>query len=131
MKHAELALAKKSTIVRPIDFSGHWVNELESYMDLTITGTTIKGKYVSAVSNSGAPLPPVDLVGTISEDLISFTVNWGRAITAWTGHGVYNDDGDPQILTLWQMVIGIADETNPKQQWKTLQAGSDTFSREE
>lgn len=128
MKHAELILAKsKTTAPVPFDFSGHWVNELTSYMDLTINGAAISGTYVSAVSSGGGSIS-MPLVGTVSGDLISFAVNWGPAITAWVGHGVLNN-GQAQILTLWHMVLAIDDETNPEEQWKTVMAGADEFTR--
>jgi ATP-dependent DNA ligase len=62
-------------------------------------------------------------------DLIAFVVNWGEAITAWTGHGAFDDQNQPEILTLWHLVMSIADETNPKNQWETVMAGADTFGR--
>ena len=62
----------------PYDFSGQWVNELTSAMDLVVNGTTVSGKYVSAVSDAGGPTPPFDLVGSVSGELVTFSVNWGR-----------------------------------------------------
>lgn len=128
MKHAELALVGKLTAVKPFTFAGHWVNELGSTMDLTIIGTSVTGKYVSAVSGGGGPTPPFDVIGSVTDDMISFTVNWGTAITSWTGHGVFDKAGNPQILTLWHMVVAIPSETDPAQQWRTLYAGADTFT---
>jgi hypothetical protein len=129
MKHAELSLLKtKNVPPAQFDFSGHWVNELKSYMDLTVTGSDVSGKYVSAVSETGGPTPPFPLRGSVAGDLISFTVNWGEAITTWVGHGVMSN-GAPQILTLWHLVLTIQDETNPQEQWKTVMAGADEFTR--
>jgi hypothetical protein len=51
------------------------------------------------------------------------------AITTWAGHGVFDQNSQPQILTLWHLVVSIADETNPKNQWETVMAGADTFFR--
>ena len=52
--------------------------------------------------------------------MISFAVNSdGDLITAWVGHGALKD-GAPEILTLWQMVMTVADETDPTNQWKTV-----------
>ncbi|HWW15810.1 MAG TPA: avidin/streptavidin family protein [Candidatus Dormibacteraeota bacterium] len=128
MKHAELALAKAGAVTpAPFDFSGHWVNELTSYMDLTVNGAAVTGTYTSAVSSGGGPIT-MPLSGTVTGDLISFTVNWGSAITAWVGHGVLSN-GQPQILTLWHLVLAIDDETNPEEQWKTVMAGADEFTR--
>ena len=129
MKHAELSLVRTNTVPPgQFDFSGHWVNELTSYMDLTITGTDVSGTYVSAVSETGGPTPPFPLQGSVAGDLISFTVNWGEAITTWIGHGVVNN-GAPGILTLWQLVLTVPDETDPQEQWKTVMAGADELTR--
>ncbi|PYV64582.1 MAG: hypothetical protein DMG97_34465, partial [Acidobacteria bacterium] len=46
------------------DFSGHWRNELSSYMDLTVDGSNnVTGKYVSAVTGTGGPTPSTDVRG--------------------------------------------------------------------
>ena len=130
-KAAELALQKTKNLNPPIfDFGGHWKNELGSYMDITVAADgSISGKYVSAVSGSGGPTPSTDLQGTVTGDLIAFTVNWGKAITTWAGHGVFDQNNQPQVLTLWHLVVSIADETNPHNQWETVMAGADTFFR--
>lgn len=132
MRHAEQALVKHHAVMKstgkPIDFNGRWTNELGSYMDLAVTGTQVAGEYVSAVSSNGGKTRPYPLSGTIGGDLISFMVNWdGVLITAWVGHGVISNSG-PQILTLWQMVMTVASETDPSTQWKTVEAGADTFT---
>jgi hypothetical protein len=129
LKHAELAYFK-TPMVAPaqFDFSGHWRNELTSYMDLQINGDVVTGTYVSAVSETGGPTPPFPVHGTVAGDLINFNVNWGGAITAWIGHGVLAA-GSPQILTLWHLVQTIDDETDPNKQWQTVFAGADEFTR--
>lgn len=130
---AELALQKlKNLQSATFDFNGHWNNELTSYMDIVVdTKGNVTGEYVSAVTATGGPSPSVSIYGTVTGDLISFTVNWGQAITSWTGHGVFDKNNQPQILTLWQMVVSIADETDPANQWETVFAGADTFFRSE
>lgn len=129
LKHAELAYFKTPMVApSPFDFSGHWENELTSYMDLQINGNVVTGTYVSAVSDNGGPTPPFPLYGSVAGDLINFSVNWGEAITSWVGHGVVDGD-EAQILTLWHLVQTVDDETNPKKQWKTVLAGADEFTR--
>ena len=129
LKHSELAYFKTPMVAAgQFDFSGHWQNELTSYMDLQIKGDVVTGTYVSAVSDNGGPTPPVPVYGSVAGDLINFNVNWGQAITAWIGHGVV-DNGAPQILTLWHLVQTVDDETNPLKQWKTVLAGADEFTR--
>jgi hypothetical protein len=110
------------------DFSGHWQNELTSYMDLQVNGDVVTGTYVSAVSDDGGPTPPFPVYGSVAGDLINFNVNWGAAITAWIGHGVLVA-GASQLLTLWHLVQTVDDETDPSKQWKTVLAGADQFTR--
>jgi hypothetical protein len=128
-KHAELAYFK-TPMVAPgkFEFSGNWQNELTSYMDLQINGSVVTGTYVSAVSDTGGPTPSFPVSGSVAGDLISFSVNWGGAITAWVGHGVFAA-GAPQILTLWHLVQTVDDETDPSKQWQTVFAGADEFTR--
>ena len=127
MKQAELAYFKTPMVTPgPFDFSGHWQNELGSYMDLQVNGSVLTGAYVSAVSDTGGSTPPFPLQGSVSGDLITFNVNWGAAITTWIGHGVFAN-GSPQILTLWHLVQTVQDPTDPQQQWKTILAGADEF----
>lgn len=130
MKNAEPIVSKMSSLkpTSEVDFKGHWINELKSYMDLTISGTSLTGSYVSAVSKTDEPTKPFDLLGTVAGDMISFTVNWGNSITTWIGHGVI-EGGKPEILTLWHLVVAIPNETDPEVQWKTVLAGADTFRR--
>ena len=131
LQHAELVHFRTPTLApRPFDFSGHWVNELNSYMDLKINGNIVSGNYVSAVTEAGpGPTPPYPIYGSVAGDLINFNVNWGEEITAWIGHGVILAGGAPRILTLWQIVHTIQDETDPENQWKTVSAGADEFHR--
>ncbi|QRN55382.1 avidin/streptavidin family protein [Dyella caseinilytica] len=129
MKHAELTVAKASTATpKPFNFNGRWTNELTSYMDLVVQGSAISGTYHSAVGDPSAP-PKKPLTGSVSGDLISFTVNWGDSITTWIGHGVIDDQGHAQIETLWQIALAVQDETNPQVSWKTVLAGADQFSQ--
>jgi hypothetical protein len=129
LKHAELAYFKTPMVApSPFDFSGHWQNELGSYMDLQINGNIGTGTYVSAVSEGGGRTQPFPVQGSVAGDLINFSVNWGAAIASWIGHGVL-DAGEQHILTLWQLVQTLDDETDPTQQWKTVLAGADEFTR--
>jgi hypothetical protein len=106
LRHAELVHFRTPTIeAGSFDFSGHWVNELGSYMDLEIDGSVVMGTYVSMVTDSGAgPTPAFKVYGSVSGDLINFNVNCGEEITAWIGHGVIYAGGKSGILTLWQIV---------------------------
>jgi hypothetical protein len=96
-------------------------------MDFTITGNAVTGTYTTAVSDpNNAPIRK-PLVGTVASDLISFTVNWGSSITSWVGHGVEDSEKGPILLTLWHLVLTIPNETDPKNQWKSVLSGADEF----
>lgn len=127
--HIERAFSTKGVVAPSanVDFNGKWKNELNSTMTLTVNqDQTVSGKYTSAVGQFANK--PMTLTGIASGDLLSFTVNFGDvAITSWTAHGVF-DQGTSKILTLWQMVMAVQDETDPEVQWKTVLAGADEFS---
>lgn len=129
MQNAEQTFFATKTVAPSalVDFNGRWVNELGSTMRLQIEpNASVTGSYISAVSETGTPTPEMRLAGTVAGDLICFTVNWGECITAWVGHGII-DQGAARIVTLWQMVLAVPDETAPGQQWKTVMAGADVF----
>jgi hypothetical protein len=130
-RHAE-QYAKRTPSVQGnhFDFSGLWINELGSNMDLVVDSNgNVTCKYQSAVTDNGGPTKWFPLTGTISGDLISFTVNWGPEITAWIGHGAFSEHSSPEILTLWQLVKNVPDIQDPETQWKTVMSGADSFIR--
>lgn len=117
-----------ATAEPPPDFSGRWVNQLSSTMQLTIAGARVSGTYESAVSGGAGPIKG-DLVGFVNGDLIAFTVNWPTAaITAWVGQLVV-ESGQDVVQTLWQMTTNIPDPSEPTGLWKSVLAGSDRFHR--
>jgi hypothetical protein len=130
-RHAEQLVKRTTSAQCPsFDFAGAWQNELGSTMILSVDGDgTVRGEYVSAVSDGGGATPPYPLFGTTADDLISFTVNWGSEITTWIGHGVIGKHDRAEILTLWQLVKCVPDIQEPKTQWKAIMAGSDVFFR--
>jgi hypothetical protein len=106
-----------------VDFSGDWVNELQSVMHLTQTNSTLSGTYDSAVSASGGKTTG-DLLGYVDGGLISFVVHWRdfQAITAWVGQ---IDPSSQTINTLWQMTKA----SDPVSEWASINAGADYFTR--
>jgi|SRR5271166_1933093 len=108
------------------DFAGTWKNELGSKITIEIVSKkSIRGTYETAVSGAGGALSKHDLNGAIDGALISFIVNWTdkNAITAWVGQMT----GDDTIFTLWQTTIAVKDPQS--EYWKSIMAGSDTFTR--
>jgi hypothetical protein len=106
-----------------IDLSGRWVNELGSTMVIAQAGTLLTGIYTSAVSG-GTSSTSGALQGSADGALIAFVVHWDdfQAITAWVGH---QDTTSGELATLWQMTSA----TDPGDEWSSINAGADTFTR--
>jgi hypothetical protein len=108
-----------------IDFSGVWINELQSTMTVSQTNDVITGIYKSAVSLGGSQTTG-SLLGYVDGDLISFVVHWNefQAITAWVGQ---LDPKNPKRLnTLWQMTTQVASGD----EWASINAGADSFTKQ-
>lgn len=128
----ERALAKAAPTPaadQQIDYEGRWYNQLESWMDLTLSGPKLSGKYFSAVGGPNDEGVEGELRGYVSGDLISWVVRWPAAsITAWTGQ-VVSRNGTNVIEALWQMSANIPDEKEPRGMWQAVMAGIDHFHR--
>lgn len=112
------------------DFSGRWVNQMTSVMDLEVNGSDVTGKYNSASSgqNGGKPIEG-ELKGYVAGDRISFLVLWpGGSMTAWVGQ-LTDNHGKSTIKTLWHLVTEIPDQEEPKFLWQSTFAGADEFTR--
>ena len=108
-----------------IDFSGTWINELQSKMTIAQKGDILKGTYESAVS-AGGQRTTGDLQGYVNGDLIAFVVHWNefQAITAWVGQ--LEPNNPRQLNTLWQMTKQVA----AGEEWASINAGADYFSKQ-
>lgn len=106
-----------------VDFSGTWVNELHSKVELAQNNDVLTGTYESAVSG-GNTKTTGDLQGYVDGALISFVVHWRdfQAITAWVGQ---LDATAVKINTLWQMTTRV----DPGDEWESINAGADYFTR--
>lgn len=107
-----------------VDFTGTWVNELQSEARIKQTNSVLSGEYESAVSSSGEKTLG-DLLGYVDGDLVSWVVHWRdfQAITAWVGQ--LDAKAPSKLRTLWQMTkqVEAGDE------WASINAGSDVFQR--
>lgn len=111
-----------------VDFSGRWINQYGSVMDITVADKEISGTYRSAVSGVGSSVSG-PLRGHLNGDLIAFTVNWPTAaITAWVGQLVIEGGADT-VRTLWQMTTNIEEAQEPQGLWHSIFAGADRFTR--
>ena len=110
---------------KTVDFSGTWVNELESRVELDQKGDVLSGKYFSKVSATGGETIG-DLQGYVDGDLIAFVVHWRefQAITTWVGQ-LDPKASKETINTLWQMTKQVA----TGDEWTSINSGADYFTR--
>ncbi|HXX75218.1 MAG TPA: avidin/streptavidin family protein [Nitrospiraceae bacterium] len=113
-----------------VDFSGIWVNELSSEMDLTVHEGRVSGTYRTAVGRAN-PTERFELVGFVSGDRIVFCVNFGAygTLAAWAGlHS--EDKGVEEIYSLWHLPREIQDDEEAKEyRWSAILTGVNTFKR--
>ena len=111
-------------------FSGLWQSERGSRMDLTVTGNTVQGRFVTAV---GAPRrdQAFNLTGFVNGDLISFSVDFEqyRTLTAWTGQHAPDGKGDVALRTNYLTVLDLDEDYEADLQWGNARTGTDVFRR--
>jgi hypothetical protein len=126
------ALGTSGKAITAANFSGHWVNELHSSMDLTIDGNSVSGTYTSDVSGNGNGGPvsgPV--IGYVAGDVIAFSVLWPgstASITSWVGQ-IVTENSDQTLNTLWHLIVNVPNVEDPNSIWTTIHAGADIFHR--
>lgn len=134
MSHEQALIAGETTPFSqepPFDFSGEWVNQMTSTMDLKVQGSDVTGSYTSASSGlkGGGPIKGT-LKGYVAGDRITFLVLWPNgSMTSWVGQ-VVDDRTAPRIRTLWHVLTEIPDPDEPKFFWKSTFAGADEFVRQ-
>jgi hypothetical protein len=117
-----------SAPIPSVDFNGTWKNQLGSEMKIEVLPTgQINGKYKTAVGDP-SNLEEFDLTGTVTGDLISFIVNFGKygSLTAWTGQHTI-DNSKEKIVTLWHLAKNFQDSEEPQKLWSGLWTGADNF----
>jgi hypothetical protein len=117
--------------VADVDISGTWYNELNSTMQLKVTGKEIRGWYISAVGDAAGPY---DLIGYLDPDDATPTVGWtvvwknetkhAQAVTTWCGQAQQIDDEDV-IDTTWLLTRSTA----VRDDWESTMLGKDLFRR--
>lgn len=113
-----------------VDFEGFWNNHLGSQMELSVSGNNLSGVYRTNVGNP-PPTEEFALVGFVTGDLITFTVNFGKygSLTAWAGQHTEIRSGEFEIKTLWHLSKNVADADEPKDLWSSILAGANSFVR--
>jgi len=113
------------------DFNGIWKNGLDSEMKLIVSSDgLVKGTYKTGVGKPG-PEEVFELTGFAANDIIGFTVNFGKygSITSWVGQHSIDSDGNPKIYTFWHLAKDIEDNEEPENLWSTILTGSNTYFR--
>lgn len=112
---------------------GVWYNELGSYMNMTVSGSTVWGTYRTAVGHASGTY---DFYGRIDPSpgpygqALGWTVAWANpygnshSATAWSGQ--YESIGSrEEIVALWL----LTSETPESQDWASTLVGKDVFTR--
>lgn len=121
---------KASQLEDNVDISGAWKNQFKSSMKIVVDDSgQISGTYKTG---KGAPSEEEEfpIVGFVSGDLVSFTVNFGKygSLTSWAGQ-LTIEDGKEVIKTSWLLAKNILDEKEDEDLWGAILTGADTFSR--
>jgi hypothetical protein len=115
-----------------MDLNGDWYNELGSKMALRVKGSSIAGKYQTAVGDADGIYELVGRVSVPEDDArtLGFVVAWQNdkritdSSTAWSGEA-REIAGEETILTTWLLTV----ETTPHDDWKSTLVGKDVFTR--
>lgn len=113
-----------------IDFNGTWRNELGSEMQLAVDALgAVTGLYRTGVGAPGA-VEEFPLVGFATEDLLSFTVNFGiyGSLTSWAGQHTV-EAGAEVVKTLWLLAKNVKDPDEPANLWGATLTGYNNFRR--
>lgn len=111
------------------DLSGTWHNEDGSRMEVEARPDgRLTGRFVTGVGVGAGEA--YALTGFVSDELVAFTVDFGRAgsLTSWAGHLV--DEDGPALRTLWQMAVKVPHPEDPQELWRAVWSGANVFRRE-
>jgi len=116
-----------------MSIEGTWYNELGSQMNISISGSTISGTYVTAVGSASGTYVLVGQVDTqpaAGGQAAGWTVIWANAsgsshsVTTWSGQ-YQESEGQEEILTFWLLTA----EQLPQNDWAATNVGQDVFMR--
>lgn len=109
-------------------FTGQWKNQLKSKMFLEVSGEgSVTGKYITAVGDPDQRESA--LVGFASNDIITFTVNFGRSLATWSGQIEKGQNGHEKLVTMWHLIVNTEEGDEKNSAWKDTYTGSDQFSK--
>ena len=113
-------------------FDGTWYNQHGSQMVLTTDAATgrVSGTYKTGVG-SPSPQESFELTGFFADDVIAFSVHFGKygCLTSWAGQLTEDDSGVERIETMWHLAKNVPDADEAAKLWSCLWTGADTFTR--
>ncbi len=130
LRHFSTIKTDSGAATPSINFNGKWRNELNSEMNLTVDAQgNVTGNYKTGVGSPG-PTEEFTLFGFASDDLLSFTVNFGTygTLTSWVGQHT-TESGGEVVKTAWLLVRNVKDPDEPANLWGTILTGHDNFKR--
>ena len=120
-------------VERPVvDFSGKWVNDLKSYMEISVKGDRVTGTYHTRV---GAPTIEEEfpLIGYVNGNLIAFIVDFGEhgSIGSFAGYFVKDSSKgkSERIYSLWHLVSNKEGAAKSKRPWDVFSTSFNIFKR--
>ena len=124
------ASAQPTATPTAIDFSGKWMNQRGSTMELKQDAQgNLTGDYTTIVGSTGNPFTK-PLAGKARGDQLVFYVDWAPySMATWAGQLVTERGGKEVLDTVW-INNGPIDEANePNDGWSAARVGGDRFTR--
>jgi hypothetical protein len=112
---------------------GLWYNELGSWMNINVSGSSVWGIYYSRV---GQATNTYEVAGRADSDpytysqSLAWTVAWknlhnnAHSVTSWSGQYQVNE-GQEEIVALWL----LTSEQQEQDDWRSTLVGQDIFTR--
>jgi hypothetical protein len=112
-----------------VDFTGTWKNQLDSTLELKVTGGIITGRFELGVGDDGSTLW-IQISGRVLDDLITFNAVYERygTVISWVGQHT-EQSGVGKIKTHWIHATNVTDNQAQEWMWFSNIIGSDIFTR--
>jgi len=114
-------------------FTGQWVNDQGSAMELRQDGNTISGFYVTRIGSDKVVEQRHALLGQATGPLIGFVVAWtaSGSLTSWAGRMVIGPDGGQAIHAVWHLARAQVPGNPPRDAapWETFLTYTSVFRR--
>ncbi|MDR5832339.1 avidin/streptavidin family protein [Caballeronia sp. LP006] len=119
---------RDGTEKKAVRFDGRWRSGTSAELELSITGSSVLGKYRTQVGREGFE-EEFSVAGFVSGDRICFSVDWGRYAAVASSVGQYKaaERGNiERIVTTWLLCESMTGAVA-----NHVSSGTDTFQRVE